>query len=114
MIAGKGNVVGVPLEGCDERLCCIVPHLHGPVIRGGEDVRFVGVRIVVDVVHALGLVGLKGEVRRWGTKTPDLDGPIETGRCEGVGVLGVDGQTHDVVPMTFEDLDALPALFPIP
>ena len=54
-------------------------------------------RVVVDVIDPLGLVGLELEVGRGGTQAPDLDCPVQARRSEGVGVLRVDRKRHDVV-----------------
>lgn len=114
VVAGKGHIVSVTLEGCNQRLGGVVPDLDGAVIGGGKEVGLVGVRVVVDVVDALGLVRLESEVGGRRSETPDLDGAIQRGRGKGVGVLGVDGQAHDIVAVALEDLHALPALLPIP
>lgn len=54
-------------------------------------------RVVVDMVDTLGLVGFKLEVWCGGTQAPDLDRPVQAGRGEGVGVFRVDGEGHDIV-----------------
>jgi len=70
-------------------------------------------------------------IRRRGAKTPYLDCPgeevstvvassrqapvpVQASAGERVGILGVDGEAHDVVRMTLEDTNALPALLPVP
>jgi hypothetical protein len=45
---------------------------------------------------------------------PDFDGPIQASRGKCVGVLWVDRKPHDIVAVTLENLDTLPAFFPIP
>ena len=114
VVAGEGNIVGVAFEGRNQGLGGVIPDLDGAVVGRCEDVRLVRVWVVVDVVHALGLVRLEGEVGRWGAQAPNLDGSVQTCRCEGVCVFGVDRQSHNVVAVALEHLDALPALLPIP
>jgi hypothetical protein len=114
MIASKRNIVGVAFEGRNQRLRGVVPYLDCPVIRGCEKIWLVRVGVVVDVINALCLMCLEGEVRRRGAETPDLDRPVEAGRRKRVCVFRVNGQPHDVVAMTLEHLDALPAFIPIP
>ena len=48
------------------------------------------------------------------TQAPDLDGAVQTGGSERVGVFRIDRQPHNIVAMSLEDLHAFPALFPIP
>ena len=62
VVAGKRDVVGVAFEGSDQGLGGVIPNLNGAVVGGGKEVRLVGVRVVVDVVDTLGLVGLEGEI----------------------------------------------------
>jgi hypothetical protein len=114
VIAGKRNVVGVTFEGSDQGLCSVIPNLDSSVVRCGEEIGLVGVRVVIDVVNTLGLMCLEGEVRSRRSKAPDLDSSIKTSRSKGVCILGVDGQTHDIVTMTLKDLHTLPTLLPIP
>jgi hypothetical protein len=114
VVASKRDVVGVAFESGDQGLCGIIPDLDGSVVRGGKEVGLVGVRVVIDVVDTLGLVGLEGEVGSGRSKTPNLDSSVKTGRSKGVCVLRVDGQAHDIVAMAFKDLHTLPSLLPIP
>lgn len=114
MVACKRDVIGVALEGGDERLSSVIPHLDRPVIGGGEDVGLVGVRIVIDVVDTFRLVRFECEVRCRRAKIPDLHGAIETRRGEGVGILRVDCETHDIVTVSLENLNTFPALIPVP
>ena len=114
VVAGKGNIIGVPVKGGDERLGGVVPDLDGAVVGGGQDIRLVGVGVVIDMVDTLGLMRFKGEVGSSRTKAPDLDGAVETCRGEGIRILGVDGKTHDIMAVALEDLHAFPALLPIP
>lgn len=62
VVDGERDVVGVALESGLQRLGRQVPDLDGAVVGGCEDVGAVGVGVVVDVVNALCLVGLEGEV----------------------------------------------------
>ena len=66
-------------------------------------------------VSTLRLMRLKGEV---GSSTPshvpNLNGAVQAGRRKGVGILGVDGQAHNIMAVALERLHALPSPFPIP
>ena len=114
MVAGKGHIAGVTLERGDERLGGVVPNLHRPVVRGRQQIGLVRLGIIVHVVDPFGLVGLQREVGRARAQTPDLHGPVQTGGGEGVCILGIDGETHDVVTMSLEHLNAFPVLLPVP
>lgn len=114
VVAGKGHIVGVALERGDERLGCIIPNFDGSVVRGGEDVRLVGMRIVIDVVNAFRIVGLESEVGSGRSKTPNFDSTVKASRSKGVGILGINSKTHDIMAVSLENLYALPPLFPIP
>jgi hypothetical protein len=59
-------------------------------------------------------VGLQCEIGVRRAEVPDLDGPIQAGRGESVGILRVDGHTHHIVAVTLKDLNALPTLLPVP
>ena len=76
VIACKGNIVGVALEGSDERLGRVVPDLDCAVVGSGEEIRLVGVWVVVDGVDALALVRLKSKVGHGGAETPNFDSAI--------------------------------------
>lgn len=52
--------------------------------------------IILDVVDAL-VVSLEREVGGRRSEGPDLDGVVEACSRKGVGVLGVDGDGHDVL-----------------
>lgn len=114
VVAGKRDIVRVAFESGNQRLGGVVPDLDGAVIGRGKEVRFVGMRIVIDVVYTLGLMRLEGEVRSRGTEAPDLDCSIQTCGSKGIRILGVDGEAHDIVAVALEYLHALPALLPIP
>ena len=47
-------------------------------------------------------------------RPPHLQGSVERGRGEGVVVLGIEGDLHDVVSVAFENLSATPLFIPIP
>src|SRR5690349_1659888 len=91
VVYSEADVGGVALERRDQGLCGVIPNLDGPVIRCSEQVWLVRLRVVVDKVDALCFVGFEGEIGRRAAKGPYLDGPVETGGGECVGVLGVDG-----------------------
>ena len=71
-------------------------------------------RVVVDMVDTLCLVGFQGEVGSGRTQAPNLDSTIQACRGKSIRVLGVDGNAHDIVAVAFKDLNALPTLVPIP
>ena len=102
--ADKGDVVGVALHGLDAGPGEVVEDLDGAVVAGGDEVGLVGAGVEVDEVDAAALVGLEGEVGGGGGEGPHFDGAVEAGGGEGVGVLGVEGEVHDVVGVSFEDL----------
>lgn len=102
------------LQRRDQSLCRIIPDLNRLIIRGGEEVRFIGLRVVIDVVYSLRFVSFQCEVGMRGAKAPDLDGPVQTCGCKSVGILGIDRQAHYIVTMALIDLNALPALLPVP
>ena len=72
---------------------CGVSH----VVRCGQEIWLVAVRVVIDVIDTLGLVGFQLEVWRGRAQIPDLDSPVQTRRGECVGVFRVDGQRHDII-----------------
>ena len=59
--------------------------------------------IEFDVVDSL-VVRIESEVGSRRAEGPDFDRAIETGGSEGVGIFWVEGEVHDVVRVTFEDL----------
>jgi hypothetical protein len=81
----------------------IVPDLDRLVIARRDEIRTVWTRVEVDTVDTL-VVGVHSEVGGGGAERPHLDGAVEAGGGECVRVLGVDGDVHDVVGVTFEDL----------
>lgn len=97
------NIVRVSFHGLDATLAQVVPDLDGLVIGGGDEVGLVGARVEFDVVDAF-VVGLEGEVRGGVGDGPDLHSSVETGGSEGVGVLGVEREVHNIVCVSFECL----------
>ena len=67
------------LEGCDQGFGGIVPDLDRSVVGSCEEVRLVGLRVVVNEVDSLRLMRLEGVVGRRAAERPDLDSPVETG-----------------------------------
>ena len=57
---------------------------------------------------------LEGKVCGRRTQTPDLDCPVQTSGCEGVGIFWIDRETHDIMTVSFKDLHTLPLSVPIP
>lgn len=60
VIASERHVVCVPLECGNQRFCGVIPDLDCSVVARREKVRFVAMRVVVDMVDSLSLVGLPG------------------------------------------------------
>lgn len=114
MVACKRDVAGVTFERRNETFCGIVPDLDGAVVRGGQNVGFVRLRVVIDVIDTLCLVCFEGDICGRRAETPYLDSAIETCRSKGIGVFWIDGETHDIVTVTLERLHAFPRLVPIP
>lgn len=114
MIACEGDIARMALQSGDERLSCIIPYLDRLIIRGCEQIWLVRLGVVINMIHPFGLMGLQGVICMAGAEAPDLDRPIQTCRGEGVGVFRIDRQAHDIVAMTFVNLDAFPFFVPIP
>ena len=110
---GERNVVGMSLHGLHTALAKIVPHFDGLVVACGNEVRLVGAGVEIDVIDAF-VVSFHCEIGIWGADGPHLDSAIKTGRDKCVGVLGVEGEIHDVVGVSLVRLDVLPPLVPIP
>lgn len=102
---GKGHIRGVALERLDTRLGEVVPDFDEAVVARGDEVGLVSAVVVLDVVDPL-VVRVEREVGGRGTEGPNLDGAVETGRGERVGVLRVERDVHDVVRVSLEDLAA--------
>ena len=109
----RAHVVRVPVQRLHDALRLVVPDLHRLVVRAGEEVRLVAGGVVVDAVHAA-LVTLEGVVRRVGAQAPDLDGAVERGGGEGISVLGVQLDLHDVVRVSLKRLRVSESLVPVP
>lgn len=101
-------------ESCNESFRGVIPNLDGAIIGSGQEIWLVRLRVVFDMVDSLRLMRLESEVGRGTPQTPDFDGAIQTGGSKSVCVLGVDGQTHDIVRVALKHLHALPLLVPIP
>lgn len=114
MVTSERDVTRVSFQSRNQGLCRIIPDLNRLVVGGGEEVRFIGLRIVVDVIYALRFVSFQREVGMRGAKAPDFDCPVQTCGCKRVGILRIDGQPHHIVAMTLIDLNALPTLLPVP
>jgi hypothetical protein len=59
--------------------------------------------VVVDVIYTF-FVRFQTEIGYWITKRPDFDCMIQTCRGEGLRIFGVDGESHDIMCMSFKDL----------
>ena len=101
------------LHGLHAALAEVVPDLDGLVIATRHEVWFIGARVKVDIVDAL-IVGIHCEVGRGRSQGPHLDRAIETCGSKGIGVFGIEGDGHDIVSVSFVDLDVAPALVPVP
>lgn len=58
VIARKGDITSVAFECRDQRLCCVIPNFDSSVIRGGEQIWLVGLRVVVNVIDTFRFVRL--------------------------------------------------------
>lgn len=76
---------------------------NSPVITRSHDIRPITTMIVIHIIHPL-FVRVQAKVGDRVAEGPDLDGVVETGRSERLGVFGVDGECHDVVGVAFKDL----------
>lgn len=61
--------------------------------------------IVFDEVHAAFFVGVEAEVWCGVGDGPDFDGAVEAGGSKSISVLRIDGDIHNVVGVTLEDLE---------
>mmetsp|Transcript_12328 Transcript_12328/g.40502 ORF Transcript_12328/g.40502 Transcript_12328/m.40502 type:complete len:453 (+) Transcript_12328:1401-2759(+) len=113
MEAHGADVVRVALQRLHARLGLVVPNLDELVIRARDEVRSVATHVVIHTVHPL-VVPFESKVGNLLSKAPHLDGPVQRGGREGVGVLRVERHLHDVVRVTLENLRAGPLLVPIP
>ena len=95
------------------RLVLVVPDLDESVVGPGHEVGLVAAVVVIDAVDAL-LVAVQRKIGRLRAELPDFNGAVEGGRSEGVGVLGVDDDLHDVVGVALENLLTGPILVPVP
>ena len=87
MVAGKGDIARVAFEGSYQSFRGVIPDLDRLVVGSGQDVRLVGLRIIVDMVDTLGLMCLEGKVGVARAQTPYFHRPVKAGRCKGVCVL---------------------------
>lgn len=114
MVASERNVRSVTLECCNQSFTRIVPDLDSSVVRCRQKIWLVGLWVVVDMIDTFRLMCLEGEIWCARSKRPDLDRPVETGRCECVCVLWINGKIHDIVDVSLKNLHALPCSIPIP
>lgn len=59
--------------------------------------------VVVNIVDTF-FVCFEGEVRDRAPKRPDLYGMVQTGGRKSLRVLGIDGESHNVVSVPLKDL----------
>lgn len=95
------------------RTYLIIPDFDRTIIGSRQNVRLVTRRIIVDAVDAA-LVTLQRVVRHVRAQAPYLNGSIQRGTGEGVGIFGVDFYLHHVVRMPFKHLCAVKAAVPVP
>ena len=92
------------LEGLDTAFRKVVPDFDSFIVTGCNHVWFIVAVVVFDEVHAAFFVGVEAEVRCGVGNGPDFDSAIEAGSSKSISVLRVDGNIHDVVRVTLEDL----------
>lgn len=97
------------IQGLDTGFVQIVPDLDEPVVSSRHRDRACPAVVVVHAVNTL-----VGEVVSLGPELPNLHRLVQGGQGEGVVVLGVDHDHHDVVGVPLEDLLATPVLVPVP
>lgn len=56
MIVSEGNIIVVIFESSDEGFCGVVLYFNSLIVGGCEDVRFVWVGVIVNVVYIFGFV----------------------------------------------------------
>lgn len=88
------------LHSLHAALAEVVPYFDRLVVAGSDKVWLVRTRVELDIVDAL-VVRLHGEVRNRSAERPDLDGTVETCRREGIGILRIDGNVHNIMRMAF-------------
>lgn len=76
---------------------------YSPIVTSRDQVGLLTTVVVFDVVYTF-VVRVEGVVGCMGAKGPHLDCAVQAGRCESVGVFGVEGEVHDVVRVTLEGL----------
>lgn len=101
------------IEGVHDTLGLIIPNLDSAIVCPRQDVGLITTGIVINAVNTT-LMSLKGVVWHRTPKSPNFDAPIQTGRGEGVRILGVEANHHDVVGMSLEELCAVKIAIPIP
>ena len=114
MVACERHITAMSFQSRNETLCRVIPDLDSSIVGSCEEIWLVGLRVVINVVHTFGLVCFEGKSCCRRTQTPYLDSPVQTCRGERVGVLGIYRKTHYIVAVTFEHLNALPSLLPVP
>lgn len=102
MEASKCHVACMTGQCSDLCFCGIIPYPRRGVVGACDDVRFVLVRVVVNVIDAFAGMGLNGLVRGGGGEVPKFDSSIKGGRCKYVWVFWVGCDGHDIVAMSFE------------
>ena len=135
---GERGIIGMALHRLYAALAQVIPHFDRLVIARRDEVRPIRPGVKVDIVDPL-VVRIHRKVGMRRPEGPHLDGAIETGGRERVGVFWVKRDVHDVVRMALvylcvqeekgnvripvsarhkrkgkTDLNTLPLLIPIP
>ena len=100
------DVIGVTFERLDATFTEVIPNFDGLVVAGSHKIWPIRARVEVYVVDTF-FMSVHGEIGIGGSQRPHLDGPIETGRDEGVGIFGIYGDIHNVVGVTLVDLQGM-------
>jgi hypothetical protein len=95
------------LEGLDAAFRKVVPDFDSLVITGRNHVWFVVAVVVFDEVYAAFFMGVDAKVWCRVGDRPDFDGAVEAGSRKGISIFRVDGDIHNVVSVTLEDLEVV-------
>ena len=93
------------LEGLDAAFRKVIPDFDSFVVASRNHVRLVIAVVVFDGVHAALLVGVETEVWCGAGDRPHLDGAVEASGSKSISVFWIDGNIHNVVGVTLEDLE---------
>ena len=91
----------------------IIPNLDSFIIRSRENVGLITRGIIIDTVHTT-LMSLQRIMRHRRSQSPHLNGTVQTRTGEGIRVLRVELDHHDIMLMALKVLRAVKVLIPIP